>query len=676
MNKTLSSSAFFLKSRFHSRTATAEAHLLSKFRGLRSPAYRSVGCGLLALILSVSVPERGLCAAEPLPKGAWTEPKEGYSVDSFTLGAGETRKGGFGNYAPNERRYFEEWLPALFERTLVVNAPTMNRGFRWIFTGDRSSLTIEHDGPDKTLGLDITFYDSPAFDQLEQKAKEKHPNLQVKKASFTLPDSEQPRALTVRLDQKQTLVVLADGVPIFTIPWFYTFTQHQVQLRQGKGPVAFRLLSPQSRKVNVSVDSSKTYQTMLGWGGIGTPTAYHELSDEGRRQWWRWVADYNLLFQREYPTGGQLNPAMDNWDRLNDAKAHGYGTNFPNGEVTNFAYNRAIQDLGGFVIFEFWDFPRWIGKSAENYAKAMLNYCETAKAKTGSAPFAVGIQNELEMKPELVEPFVTALRKGLDEKGLRGVKIHMANSPRITGARGRMTVYRDNPAVWEKIDFTASNVYDFEHHFSDLDKIDGMLRQWHDRAAGKPFLAVEWCINAREFQNDGYLVALSSGQSYQKLLTLTDASLISYCWTILNVTQPSYAMSRSLFAIDRANGFVPKPSSAQLRVYGAYSRHIQRGMIRSEAVSSDPDLMATAFKAENGRTTLVLVNRGPSPAEVKWTWPEAKPTTAELTDPYYQNQILAGVPKTSEPVIIPGGGIVTLSDVPLVSLPANFQVPQ
>jgi hypothetical protein len=31
--------------------------------------------------------------------------------------------------------------------------------------------------------------------------------------------------------------------------------------------------------------------------------------------------------------------------------------------------------------------------------------------------------------------------------------------------------------------------------------------------------------------------------------------------------------------------------------------------------------------------------------------------------------------KPSLPVIVPGGGILTLSDVPLLSLPANFQVP-
>lgn len=603
------------------------------------------------------------------------------AVDSFTLGAGETHSGGWGAYSPNERRYFDEFLPALFERTLVVNAPSTKRGFRWIFTGERASLTIEHNGPTKSLNVSITFYDSPAFDLLDNlvapnQPARKHPQREVKQASLTLSDSDAPRALTVRLDHKLTLVVLADGAPVLEASsWAHTFSRHQLQLTKGTNPVTFRLLTPQARSVKVTVDSSKTHQTMLGWGGIGTPTAYRELSEEGRRQWWRWVADYNLLFQREYPIGAELNPAMDNWDNLSDAKAHYYGENFPNGEVSDFSYNRAMQDLGGFVIFEFWDFPRWIGENPDAYTKAMVNYCQVAKAKTGSAPFAVGMQNEVHMEQKVVEPFATALRKGLDEHGFKEVKIHMTNASNFRLGFIQLPFYRDNPVVWDKLDFAAVNPYEIADFQGDMDRLDEKLQKWRGLIGDKPFLATEYCSLNRKLQNDGYLGALSNGQGYHKLLTIADASLIGYCWTILNVEQPSYAMTRTLFGIDRTNGFVPKPYSAQLRVYGAYSRRVQRSMVRTETVSTDPDLMVTAFKGKNGQTTLVLLNRGTTPAEVNWTWPDAKPTTMELTDPYHQNHVLTGAPDPSHPVIVPGGGILTLSNVPLHSVPANFQVP-
>jgi hypothetical protein len=655
------------------------------FHTLKSGSHRSLFYALLALSLWAAAPTTGSSAdasqPAPLPKGTWTEPTEGYAVDAFTLGTGETHVGGWGAYSPNERRFFNEFLPALFERTLVVNGPTSQRGFRWILTGERASLTIEHDGPTKTLNLSIRFYDSSAFDILDRQVvsnqpARKHPEREVQQASFILPDSDAPRALTVRLDHKLTLTVLADGAPVLkTSAWAHTFSRHQLQLFKGKTPLDFRLFTPQARSVNVTVDSAKTHQTMLGWGGIGTPTAYRELSEEGRRQWWRWVADYNLLFQREYPIGAELNPEMDNWENIRDAKAHYYGDNFPNGEVSDFAYNRAMQDLGGFVIFEFWDFPRWIGRNADAYAKAMVRYCELAKAKTGSAPFAVGMQNEVHMEEKVVEPFAKALRKGLDEHGFKDVKIHMTNASNFRLGFIQLPFYRDNPAVWDKLDFAAVNPYEIADFYGDMDRIDEKLQNWRALIGDKPYLATEYCSLNRKLQNDGYLVALSNAQGYHKLLTLADASLISYCWTILNVEQPSYAMTRTLFGIDRTNGFVPKPYSAQLRIYGSYSRRVQRGMVRTDAVSTDADLMVTAFKGKDGRNTLVLLNRGTSPAAVNCTWPDAKPTTAELTDPYHQNQVLSGAPDISRPVIVPGGAIITLSDVPLVSVPANFQTP-
>ena len=68
---------------------------------------------------------------------------------------------------------------------------------------------------------------------------------------------------------------------------------------------------------------------------------------------------YNLLLQREYPTGAMLNREMTNWDNPRDASPHYYGDNFPNCETSNFEFNRRVRRLGGKVIFEFWELPPW-----------------------------------------------------------------------------------------------------------------------------------------------------------------------------------------------------------------------------------------------------------------------------------------------------------------------------
>jgi hypothetical protein len=605
---------------------------------------------------------------------AWGQEKTGgYATDAFELGAGKMKRSGWGNYAPNERRYFEEYLPALFERTLVTDSLAEGRGFKWVFNGERASLTIECAGGGK-LSVWIEYYDSPGFNGLVAKPGT-YPRLIQNLTNYKMPAGGSPKAITVRLDQSQMLSVGVDGSAVFGIHWLQTFSHHQLRLSGSNGAASFRMLSPVARAAAVTVEAGKTHQRILGWGGIGTPTAYHELSAEGRRQWWQWVAEYNLLFQREYPTGGNLHETMDNWDHPADAKAHYYGDNFPNGETSDFAYNRAIQELGGFVIFEFWDFPQWVGSDPARYAAAMLNYCQTAKARTGRAPYAVGVQNEMAMKPELVEPFVSALRETLDEHGFNAVKIHMANAPTIRTAMERLPAYRENPAVWSKIDFAAANDYDIQGHLQKPDGIDPLLRAWHERVGEKPFLATEICVNDPAYQTDGYLLALVYGEMYHKLLTLADASIISYCWTIVNIEQPSFAASRSLFRVARQNDFVPEPSGPQLRVYGAYSRHVAEGMVRVEAASDDPDLLAAAFTGENGRETAVLLNRGIAAVTVKLNWPGARLPIEELTDPYHRNTPVDGYDAGAQRVAVPAGGIVTLSNVPLLTLPNGFQAP-
>ena len=98
------------------------------------------------------------------------------------------------------------------------------------------------------------------------------------------------------------------------------------------------VLRPATVRSVVTVNPSKHHQSMIGFGGITTPTAYAELSVEGKRQWWRLVSEYNPLIQREYPNGTRLNPAM-------------------------------------------------------------VNYCQTSLKKAGRAPQVVGIQNEHTHRP-------------------------------------------------------------------------------------------------------------------------------------------------------------------------------------------------------------------------------------------------------------------------------------
>ena len=614
-----------------------------------------------------------ICSAATLDlTGEWKQPKNSDS-ENISLGFGEINRAGWGRYSPNERKYFKELLPCYFERTLTFEKMDWNRGIDWVFTGPREGFNIEIRNGEVTFYH--KYYDSKGFDQLEKpEVRSRYPLLGLPPKTFQY--TGELKAVTVRLGYQLDLTILLNGTEVHSQEYLADVRRHQLRLTGKEGTAQLGMLRPKPQTVRIDVDSSKTHQEMLGWGGIGTPTAYQELSTKGKRLWWQYISEYNLLCQREYPVGGNLNEAMDNWDRIEDAKAHYYGDNFPNGEVSDFTYNKTIQSLGGFVMFEFWDFPKWIGSDEEKYASAMVDYCKTAKEKTGEPPRIVGVQNEKQLKGDEVRSFVPTLRRRLDEAGFQKTRIHMSDAVSIGAGMKHVSKYINNEEVWDVIDYAAVHMYDYQKHFKNPDNFNATMKTWHAKVSDKPFISTELCINKDAYQVDSYRIALTMGQLYHKNLTLMDAAMICYCFTILNTEQPSFGYTRSLFVSDPELGSIPRPSSNQLRVFGAYSRRVKEGMVRQEAGSSHPGVLVTAFK-KDGKATLVICNRSTTPLTPELDWPNVSFDTMEITDPYNQNTIqpvkVDGAGKLKH-ITIPPGAIVTLTSVPLNRLPEDFTV--
>jgi hypothetical protein len=248
----------------------------------------------------------------------------------------------------------------------------------------------------------------------------------------------------------------------------------------------------------------------------------------------------------------------------------------------------------------------------------------------------------------------------------------MSDDGRLKGGIGRARAFRQSKEAWDAIDYSATHMYDYQGCFDDPDRFDATLRQWKEAAAGKPFLSTELCINSGKYQMDSYRAALTMGQLYHKNLVITDASAICYCWTLLNVAQPSYGATRSLCVPDPGRGFVPVASSRQLRVFGAFSRRIRKGMRRVEARTEDGDLLVSAYLGEDGSKTLVALNRGTATRRVRVAWPGARFTALERTGPYHPNAVepapATGANGTVE-VVVDGGAIATLTSAPLGKAP-------
>jgi hypothetical protein len=566
-------------------------------------------------------------------------------------------------------------MPIFFSRTIEIEAPLPEHAtLDWIFTGPHAGFTVALSPGN--VHVTQRFYNSTGL-------SDKGPTRATQDDTRTF--AGQARSLTVIFDSHLTLSVLINGAVVVTQHCVFDVTHDQLALRAPRTEhevVNGRLLREPTASTMLTVEPSDRHQTMLGFGGSPSVPAYASLSDEGKRIYWDFMRRYNLLIDREYPMGSELKPDLSNIDNLADATPHYYGDNFPNGEVSDFDYSRHTLQLGGSVIYEMWALPRWatvewqppagspplldawkkpvhIAADPEVYARIVVGYCRLLQQRSGAAPQIVGIQNEVEQPPEVFARMTTVLRRELDRAGFTSTQIHMADASFVYMAIDRVKALKTFPDAWKTTDYTAAHQYDFQQFLADPDLYDKSLLSMHEVSAGKPFLSTEICLNDGKAQEPSYRIAFQVGQLYHKDLTLLDAEMLLYCWLILDVEQPNFGSSRSLLIPDRTRGDIPVASSFQLRVLGAWSRHIKRGMTRIAVHSADPDTLATAFNGGK-QTTLVVMNRSTTAKTLQLTWPNAPAwKKLERTSFYSENESTAFSPGT--PIIIAPGEILTLT---------------
>ncbi len=551
-----------------------------------------------------------------------------------------------------------ERLPAVFRRTIRPELTFQSAPWDWSFTGPRAGLTIKVRAGRAVIQR--RHWDSTAFQTMRDQPA-RHPWWHQQ--ALDLPFDGPLRSIEVLADSDGMVRVEVNGSESRTFPWTEDLIRHQIRIPADR---EFRATidAPGPEAVTLQVHAERPRQTMIGFGGIASMPAYHLLPPAARQEWWRLLRKYNLLIQREYPVGRRLNREMNNWDDPAEAVPHYYGDNFPNGELSDFAYLRELRRQGGQIWFEFWGLPEWVGDDDEAYARAMINYCLRTREATGRAPEIVGIQNEVHQSAERWHSMTRALRAALNHAGLHATRIHMSDAATLKDGLRRLEAFQSDPEVWKMIDFTATHMYDAQDHFHSPRDFDPLLVKWREQSSGKPFLSTELCVNDNAWQLDSYRGALPMARLYHQNLAVADAAAVLFCWTLLNVEQPSYGWTRSLFVPDESRGGTPVASSHQLRLYGAWSRRIHAGMRRLEtSVAGASGLLASAWQGNGEQATVVAYNPTYRPLSLAVDWPGKSFTTLELADPWHQN-VPAAAPG---PVVrVPPGAIVTLTNVPLL----------
>jgi len=571
------------------------------------------------------------------------------------------------------RVFFPERLPAFFSRTIVLDSDFPREAkLSWIFTGREGGFTIEVSHT--TMRVYQRYNDS--YGLLDSHTT--NPERIVQEMVVQEPSAI--HSITVALDAHLSLSVLINGVLVVQQNCMLDVSRHQLLFQGPRNrhiELAGALLPLQASETNILVDATVRHQTIYGFGGSPSIPAYDSLSEKGKKEYWRILSQYNLLIDREYPMGTKLKPDMSNLDNLADAKPHYYGDDFPNGEVSDFAYNAQTLKLGGKVIYEMWALPSWATEdytdpdSKEHrevanpsvWARAMVTYARIEKERTGRAPDVIGIQNEVQEPKEISIEMVKTLRHELDAAGFEDVKIQMPDASNVATGTEVGNTLRSDPEVWSKIDIAASHEYDYQDHFADPDSFDDQFKALRQANGDKPFLATEIALNNIRLQNASYRVAFNVGQLYHKNMTLLDSIGLAYCWLILDVEQPNFGATRSLLVPDRYHDDIPVASSYQLRVLGAYSRHLPEGMVRVDASSSNPDLLVSAYEGKENARTLIATNRGTAPQTLNVNWPGTRWNEMERVSQYSENN--------REPIpakiVIQPGEIVTLSTLVLPS---------
>ena len=556
--------------------------------------------------------------------------------------------------------YPEEILPSIFLRTVKFEDMKLLDGtFEWIFTGNKGGITVKVDKDE--ISLTQRYYDSFGFNEVDPEKNKIKADRYPQKMFVETKTRFTGKISTLSLESNANLLMTlrVNDQLIARLPCLLDLNRHQLKYT-GKGSTTGTMFKPlQGEKVHIIVNPEKTYQEILGFGGILSPSAYWSLNKSGKEKWWRLIKEYNLLLQREYPASARLKPDFSNWDDPAYIVPHYYGDNFPNGELTDFEYVKKIRELGGINLFEFWSLPGFMVENgtlnAIKYAEAMVSYCRTSVLKTGKAPEIVGIQNEVTQTPETWREMTINLREQLDANGFKNVKIHSHNSSTLNGGTSAMKGFQKYPGVWDKLDYVASNLYDYQGTVFSPDNYDLKINEFNKMVDNKPFISTEICVNAGYLQTDAYKLAFSYAMLYHKNMALLNSIAIMYCWTLLDYTQPSFAATRTLFTLDHNNAMQPVASGFQLRTFGAFSRHILAGMKRVDVFQESSPLLVTAYAGKKSNTMVVL-NPTTKPVELEVQWRNCRFKGMERTSSSLNNEY-SEVPNV---LVIEPGEIVTL----------------
>ncbi len=209
--------------------------------------------------------------AEPIELPTWEAPAD-YQRIPFQIGSRFKEARIWIRGVECARHYFDEFLPAVFDRGLLIDEMDLAGGeLEWIFTGPRGGLTVRI-GP-QTVEVQQRFYDSFGFADLDDGKVKAHRYEQKPWYSGKVEYRNRLNAVGIVLDHRLGLSLMLNGREVLRQECVFDLHRHQLRLSNAQATVCGSLSSPKPVEVEIQVDTSRRYQTMIGFGGCPAESA-------------------------------------------------------------------------------------------------------------------------------------------------------------------------------------------------------------------------------------------------------------------------------------------------------------------------------------------------------------------------------------------------------------------
>lgn len=384
----------------------------------------------------------------------------------------------------------------------------------------------------------------------------------------------------------------------------------------------------------VFVDPTHTFQTMVGIGGAitdATAETYAKLSPEGKRQFVKAYFSeegigYTLLRTNINScdfSSGSYTYVKDNDKELKTFDiAHDEKYKLP-------LIREAMQTAGSNALLYVspWSPPAWMkdnksmlqgGKLLPEFRDAWANYYIKfiqAYEKRGIPVWGLSVQNE----PMAKQTWESCIYTGEEErdfiKNHLGPALHkngMANKKLIAWDHNRDLIYQRASTVLNDPE-AAKYVWGIGFHWYETwtgsDMQFDNLRRVRETFPDKSLIFTEGCVEKFEFKR---ISDWSLGERYGKSL-INDFNAGTVAWTDWNILLdekggPNH-VGNFCFAPVHADTRTGKLLFANSYYYlGHFSKFIKPGAKRIVSSASRDKLQTTAFKNENGKIAVVVMN--------------------------------------------------------------------